>query len=59
MRLAVHIYNGLINCKDYFLKDQIQRSALSISSNIAEDSREIQIKSYQVFCIYPKAPALN
>ena len=34
--LAVKIYSALKNCKDYGLKDQVTRSALSISSNIAE-----------------------
>ena len=34
--LAVNIYNSLKGCKDYSLRDQIIRSAISISSNIAE-----------------------
>ena len=36
MRLAIKIYENLVNCKDYGLKNQIQRSAVSIPSNIAE-----------------------
>ena len=36
MRLAVEIYNNLNGCKDYGLKNQLQRSAVSIPSNIAE-----------------------
>jgi four helix bundle protein len=35
-RLAVRTYKTLKYCKDYGLKDQITRSAVSISSNIAE-----------------------
>jgi four helix bundle protein len=34
--LAVNIYNSLKDSKDYGLRDQIIRSAVSISSNIAE-----------------------
>lgn len=35
-QLAVTIYQSLRDCKDYALKDQMQRSAVSIASNIAE-----------------------
>ncbi len=35
-RLAVSIYQVLLECRDYGLKDQMQRSAVSIASNIAE-----------------------
>ena len=35
-RLSVDLYRLLRNCKDYGLKDQITRSALSVPSNIAE-----------------------
>ena len=35
-RIAVRVYEVLINCKDYGLKDQMARAAVSISSNIAE-----------------------
>ena len=34
--LAIALYGLLKICKDYSLRDQIQRSAVSISSNIAE-----------------------
>jgi four helix bundle protein len=36
MRLTVSIYKLLKECKDFGFKDQIQRAAVSIPSNIAE-----------------------
>ncbi len=36
MRLAVKIYRSLEACRDYGLRDQMQRAAVSIPSNIAE-----------------------
>ena len=36
MSLSVDIYQLLMNCKDFSFKDQIQRSSISIPSNIAE-----------------------
>ena len=36
VRLSVEIYKSLGECKDYSLRDQIQRSAVSIPSNISE-----------------------
>jgi four helix bundle protein len=35
-RLAVQVYEILRGCKDYGLKDQMTRAAVSIASNIAE-----------------------
>ncbi len=35
-RLAVVIYHALSECKDFSLKDQMQRASVSIASNIAE-----------------------
>ena len=35
-RLAVKIYETLRDCRDYGLKDQMTRSAVSMASNIAE-----------------------
>ena len=36
MLLAESLYKELYGCKDYSFRDQIQRSAVSIASNIAE-----------------------
>ena len=36
MRLAIMVYKHLKESRDYGLKDQMQRSAVSIPSNIAE-----------------------
>ena len=36
MRLAAEIYRALNACRDYGLRDQMQRAAVSIPSNIAE-----------------------
>lgn len=37
-RLAVRLYEVLSTCRDYGLKDQMTRAAVSIASNIAEGS---------------------
>ena len=37
-RLAVRLYEALSTCRDYGLKDQMTRAAVSIASNIAEGS---------------------
>lgn len=36
MKICIELYKLLKDCKDYELKDQMQRSAVSIPSNIAE-----------------------
>lgn len=35
-QLAVTVYEVLVKCRDFGMKDQMQRSAVSIASNIAE-----------------------
>jgi len=37
-KLAVHVHEVLRDSREYALKDQMQRSAISIASNIAEGS---------------------
>jgi len=49
VRLSIQIYEELKNCKDYGLRDQIQRSAVSISSNIAEGYERNTNKEYIQF----------
>lgn len=34
--LAIRVYRGLVDCRDDGLRDQMQRSGVSIASNIAE-----------------------
>ncbi|MCL2415046.1 MAG: four helix bundle protein [Bacteroidales bacterium] len=36
MRLALQIYKTVKTCKDFGFKDQVQRAAISIPSNISE-----------------------
>jgi len=37
-QLAVRLYGCLDGCRDYGLRDQMQRAAVSVASNIAEGS---------------------
>ncbi len=37
-RISVSIYELLKECRDYGLKDQMTRAAVSVASNIAEGS---------------------
>jgi four helix bundle protein len=53
-RLCVEIYLTLKDLKDYGFKDQITRSALSISSNIAEGFERISTKECVTFLSYAK-----
>ena len=49
IRLSIQIYKEFKNCKDYGLRDQIQRAAVSIPSNIAEGYERNTNKEYIQF----------
>ena len=44
--LAVAVYKTVQDCKDFALKDQIQRAAVSIPSNIAEGAERQSGKEF-------------
>ena len=46
MRLAIMVYKHLKESRDYGLKDQMQRSAVSIPSNIAEEYEQNSNKEF-------------
>ena len=48
-RLSVSIFQTFRTCKEFSLKDQIQRSGLSIPSNIAEGSERGSSKDFAHF----------
>lgn len=54
MRVSVKIYEVLQKCKDYGLKDQMQRAAVSIPSNIAEGFERQTNKEYIQFLFIAK-----
>ena len=53
-RLSVDLYNVLKNCKDYGLKDQMTRAAVSIPSNIAEGYERRSTTEYLQFLAIAK-----
>jgi four helix bundle protein len=56
-RLAVDIYESLRNCREYGLKDQMTRSAISIASNIAEGAERNSKPDYIRFLHIAKGSA--
>jgi four helix bundle protein len=48
-RLTVDIFKAFSSCKNFSFKDQIQRAALSIPSNIAEGSERGSTKDFAHF----------
>ena len=54
MRLSVSIYKLMKNCKDFGFKDQIQRAAVSIPSNIAEGFERQTNKEFIQFLFIAK-----
>ena len=56
-QLSVAVYTELKKCKDYSFKDQMQRSSISIASNIAEGAERGSIKEYIRFLHNAKGSA--
>ena len=54
-RVAVRIYEVLKGCKDYGLKDQMTRSAVSIASNVAEGAERDSTAEFIRFLHIAKA----
>jgi four helix bundle protein len=57
--LAVGIYKILKNCNDYSFKDQLQRSAVSVMSNMPKVTSEMVTKSSETSYTYQKAHELK
>ena len=56
-RLAVRVYDELRDCRDFGLKDQMTRCAVSIPSNIAEGAERDSRKEYIRFLHIAKGSA--
>jgi len=54
-QLAVDVYSSLHGSKDFGLKDQMQRAAISVASNIAEGSDRGSTAEFIRFLRYSKA----
>lgn len=54
MRLCVKIYASMKECRDYGFKDQIQRAAVSIPSNISEGYERQTNKEFIQFLFIAK-----
>jgi len=48
-RLAVDVFRSFGSCQEFTLKNQIQRAALSVPSNIAEGSERGSVKEFAHF----------
>ena len=51
-QLAVDIYSALHDSKDFGLKDQMQRAAVSVASNIAEGAERKTTPDFLKFLNY-------
>ena len=56
-RLAVEVSQSLADCRSYFIRDQMQRAALSIPSNIAEGAERDSPLDYIRFLRIAKGSA--
>ncbi|MPR33530.1 four helix bundle protein [Salmonirosea aquatica] len=54
MQLCVQVYALLKDCRDYSFRDQIQRSAVSVPSNIAEGFERQTDKEFVQFLFIAK-----
>ena len=56
-RLSVKVYEVLRDCRDYGLKDQMTRAAVSIASNIAEGAERDSVLEFIRFLHIAKGSA--
>lgn len=56
-RLSVRVYEILKDCRDYSLKDQMCRAAVSVASNIAEGAERDSQKEFIRFLHIAKGSA--